>query len=117
RAVEPRAHRPEDVLARRPPPEGPRLREIRRADWTVQLVRQGRRRWSVGPAERAVALAAAVVHVEFLPRLDRRVRHARCARELHRLRDAFLAREIGGEGRDEVGEVLPFLIGGVWRGG
>jgi hypothetical protein len=47
--------------------EGPRLREVRRADWTVQLVRQGWRRRAVGATERAVTFDAAVVHVEFLP--------------------------------------------------
>ena len=60
RAVEPGAHRPEDVLAGRASPEGPALREVRRADRMSPVVRQGWRRRSVAPAERAVALDAAV---------------------------------------------------------
>ncbi len=41
RAVEPRAHRPEDILAGRASPEGPALREVRRADLNPPVVHQG----------------------------------------------------------------------------
>ena len=71
RAVEPRAHRPEDVLAGRPSPEGPALREVRRAYRMAPVVLQGWRRRSVAPPERAVALDAAGLLVELLPELDR----------------------------------------------
>ena len=36
RAVQPRAHRPEDILSGRASPEGPTLREVRRADRIAQ---------------------------------------------------------------------------------
>src|SRR4029434_8195302 len=71
RAVESRTHRPEDVLAFWPSAEGPGLREVCRANRVVQLVDERRSRRSVSPTERAVALDAAIVHIEFLPGLDR----------------------------------------------
>ena len=51
------------------------------------VVLQRRSRRSVAPAERAVALDAAVVRVELLPQLDGLFRRRRCARELDRLGD------------------------------
>ena len=74
RAVEPRAHRPEDVLAGRPAAERPALRQVRRADRMAPVVLQGWRRRSVAPAERAVAPCAAGLFVELLAELDRLVR-------------------------------------------
>src|SRR5262245_47029305 len=74
RAVEPSAHRPEDILARRPTPEGPALREIGRAYRMPELVHQRWRRRSVAPTEVAVALQAACLGVELLPELDRLLR-------------------------------------------
>ena len=111
RAVEPRAHRPEDVLAGRPSPEGPALREVRRAYRMAPVVLQGWSRRSVAPTERAVALDAAGLLVELLPELDRLLRGSRRARERNGLGDVLGVREVGGEGRDEVGEIRHFLVG------
>ena len=116
RAVQPRAHRPEDVLARRPSPEGPALSEVRRGYVIAPVVLQRRRRRSVAPAERAVALDAAGVDVELLPELDGLVRGARRARERNGLGNILGVREVGREGRDEVGEVRYFLVGEIWPG-
>src|SRR5207237_4566149 len=66
RAVEPCAHRPEDVLARRPSAEGPALREVRRTYGIAPVVYQGRSRRSITSPERAVALYATVLLVELL---------------------------------------------------
>ena len=117
RAVQPRAHRPEDVLAGRPAPEGPALREVCGADRIARVVFQRWRRRAVAPAERAVALDAAAVHVELLPELDGLIRGARRARERHGLRDVLGFREFRGEGREEVGDVRHFLVGEVGPGG
>ena len=111
RAVEPRAHRPEDVLAGRASAEGPALREVRGAYRMAQVVLQGWSRRSVAPTERAVALDAASVHVELLAELDGLVRGGRRARERHGLGDILGVREVGGEGRDEVGEIRHLLVG------
>ena len=81
RAVEPRADRPEDILAGRASPEGPTLREVRRADRMSPVVRERWRRRPVAPAERAVALDAAGLFVELLPELDGLLRRFRRARE------------------------------------
>ena len=70
RAVQPGAHRPEDVLAGRASAERPALGEVRRADRIAPVVLQRWRGRSVAPAERAVALDAAGVDVELLPQLD-----------------------------------------------
>src|SRR5688572_17693995 len=67
RAVEPGAHRPEDILACRPGPEGPALREVCGAYRISQVVRQCWSRRSIAPAEVAVALQAAGLHVKLLP--------------------------------------------------
>ena len=87
RAVEPRAHRPEDILAGRAAPEGPTLREVRRAYRMAPVVLQGWSRRSVAPTERAVALYAAGLLVELLSELDGLFRGSRRARERHRLGD------------------------------
>ena len=117
RAVEPRAHRPEDILAGRSSPEGPALREVRRAYRMAPVVHQRWSRRSVAPTERAVALHAAGLLVELLPELDGLFRGARRARELHGLGDILGVREVGGEGRNEVGEIRHFLVGEVGPGG
>ena len=117
RAVEPRAHRPEDVLAGRASPEGPTLREVRRAYRMAPVVHQGWSRRSVAPTERAVALDAAGLLVELLPELDGLLRGGRRARERHGLGDILGVREVGGEGRDEVGEIRHFLVGEGGPGG
>ena len=83
----------------------------------VPVVHQGWSRRSVAPAERAVALDAAGVHVELLPELDRLLRGSRRARERHRLGDFFLVREVGGERRNEVREIRHFLVGECGPGG
>ena len=85
RAVEPRGHRPEDILAGRPSPEGPALREVCRAYRLPEVVHQRWRRRSVAPTEVTVALQAAGLHVELLPELDRLLRDGRRAWELHGL--------------------------------
>ena len=97
RAVEPGAHRPEDVLAGRASAEGPALREVRRADRVAPVVLQRWRRRSVAAAERAVALDAAGLLVELLPELDGLLRGFRRARERHGLRDTAPALEKSGE--------------------
>ena len=117
RAVEPRAHRPEDVLAGRPSAEGPGLREVCRAYRMLPVVHQGWSRRSVAATEVAVALYAAGVHVELLPELDRLFRGFRRARQLHGLGHLLLVREVGGERRNEVGEIRHFLVGEGWPGG
>ena len=111
RAVEPRRHRPEDVLAGRPAPEGPALREVRRAYRKVQLVDERLSRRSVAPTKRPVALYAAVLHVELLPQLDRLCRSCRGARERHGLGGSFHVGEARGEGRQVVGEIRHLLVG------
>ena len=70
RAVESRGHRPEDVLAGRPSPEGPALREVRRAYRMAPVVFQGWSGRSVAPTERTVTLYAAGLFVELLPKRD-----------------------------------------------
>ena len=117
RAVEPRAHRPEDILAGRSSPERPALREVRRTDRMLEVVHQRSSRRSVAATERAVALDAAGLDVELLPELDRLIRNLRRARERHGLRDAFGVREVGRESLDEVGDVRHFLVGERWPGG
>ena len=81
------------------------------------VVHQGWRRRSVAPTERAVALDAAGLLVELLPELDGLLRGCRRARERHGLGDILGVREVGGEGRDEVGEIRHFLVGEVGPGG
>ena len=117
RAVEPRAHRPEDVLACRPAPEGPGVREVGRADRLAEVVRQRRRRRSVAQTEVAVALQAAGLLVQLLPELDGLCRGCRPARKLHGLGGPFGVREVGREGGQEVGEIRHFLVGQVRPGG
>ena len=56
RAVEPCAHRPEDILAGRPSPEGPALREVCCAYRLPQFIHQRWGRRSVAPTEVTVAL-------------------------------------------------------------
>src|SRR4029077_13858933 len=87
RAVEPPAHRPEDILAGRPAPEGPILREVRRADRMAPVVLQGWSRRPVAPTDRTVALDAAGLFVELLPELDGLLRRFRRGRERHGLGD------------------------------
>ena len=70
RAVEPRGHRPEDILAGRPSPEGPALREVGCAYRLPQFVRQRWSRRSVAPTEVTVALQAAGLRVKLLSELD-----------------------------------------------
>ena len=70
RAVEPRGHRPEDILAGRSSPEGPALREVGRAYRLPQFVRQRWSRRSVAPTQVTVALYAAGLHVKLLSELD-----------------------------------------------
>ena len=73
-----------------------------------------------GPSPRpsvAVALDAADLLVELLPELDGLVRGGRRARKLHGLGDILGAREVGGEGLNEVGEIRHFLVGQVGPGG
>ena len=111
RAVEPGGHRPENVLAGRPSPEGPALREVRRAYRIVQLVDERLSRRSVAPTKRPVALHAAVLHVELLSQLDRLCRGCRGARERYGLGDTFHVGEVGGEGRQVVGEIGHLLVG------
>ena len=89
RSVEPRGHRPENVLARRPSSEGPGLCEVCRADRLPQLVHQRWSRSAIAPTEVTVALDAAGVHVKLLPEINRRWRGGRRARELHGLRDTL----------------------------
>ena len=60
RAVQPRAHRPEDVLTGRSAPERPALCEVRRAYRVAPVVLQRRRRRSVTSPERAVTLTQPV---------------------------------------------------------
>ena len=91
RAVEAGRHRPEDVFARRPAAERPALREVRRAYRLARVVRQGGRRGSVTPAERAVAFDAARLLVELLPERDRLGRGGWRTRERHGLRGASRA--------------------------
>ena len=67
RAVHPRGHRPEDVFARRPSPEGPALREVCRAYRLTQIVGQRWRRGPVSAAQVTVALQAAGLRVELFP--------------------------------------------------
>src|SRR5512145_2977536 len=55
--------------------------------------------------------------VELLPELGGLRRGSRRARELHGLWNVLGVREIGGEGRNEVGEIRHFLIGEGWPGG
>ena len=117
RAVEPRGHRPEDILAGRPSPEGPGLREVCRAYRLPEVVHQRWSRRSVAPTEVTVALQAAGLHVELLPELDRLLRGGRRARELQGLGDTLRVREVGREGRNEVGEIRHFLVGQVGPGG
>ena len=81
----------------------------------VVLQRWSRR--SVAPTERAVALDAAGLFVELLPELDGLFRGVRRARERHGLGDVLGVREVGGEGRDEVGEIRHFLVGEGGPGG
>ncbi len=95
RPVQPRAHRPEDILAGRTSPEGPALRQVSRADWIAPVVHQGRRRRSVAPTDRAVALDAAVFLVELLSELDGLVRRVRRAWERHGLGNVLSLREVG----------------------
>ena len=111
RAVEPRAHRPEDILAGRPSAEGPALREVRRAYRMAPVVLQRWSRRSVAATERAVALDAAGLLVELLPELDGLLRGRRRARELDWLGNLLGVREVGREGRDEVGEIRDVLVG------
>src|SRR5262245_19195230 len=70
RAVEPRAHRPEDIFAGRSSPECPTLREIRRAYRPHEVVCQRWSRRAVAPTEVTVALYAAGFHVKLLSELD-----------------------------------------------
>ena len=93
----------------RPSPEGPALREVRRAYRLAEVVHQRWSRRSVAAAEVAVALHAAGLLVELLPELDGLVRGGRRARELHGLGDTLGVREVGREGLDEVGEIRHFL--------
>src|SRR5688572_26641301 len=99
RAVEPRGHRPENILAGGSSPEGPALREVCCPYWLPEVVRQRRGRWSVTATEVTVALDAAGIHVKLLSELDRLVRRARRTRELHRRRHTLRVREVGGEDR------------------
>ena len=117
RAVEPRGHRPEDILAGRPSPEGPALREVCRAYRLPQVVRQRWSRRSVAPTEVTVALQAAGLRVELLPELNRLLRGSRRARERQWLGDTLGVREVRGESRNEVGEIRHFLVGQVGPGG
>ena len=115
RAVEARAHRPEDVLARRPSTERPALREVRRAYRLAPVVLQGRGRRPVAPAERAVALHAAGLLVELLPELDGFLRRSG-ALGSGTGAGLFRVGEVGGEGLDEVREIRDFLVGEVGPG-
>ena len=116
RAVEPRAHRPEDVLAGRPAAEGPALGEIGSANRMVEIVLQRRRRRSVSASERPVAAGAPGVLVQLLPLRDGLGRHARRARKLDRLRDLPAVGEIRREGLDVVRQVRDVVVGEVGPG-
>ena len=102
RAVEPRGHRPEEILAGRPSPECPALREVCRAYRLPQVVRQRWSRGSVAATEVTVALQAADLGVELLPELNRLLRGSRRARELQWLGDTLGVREVRGESRKVV---------------
>ena len=117
RAIQARAHRPEDILAGRASPEGPTLREVRRAYRIAPVVHQGWSRRSVAPTDRPVTLHAAVLLVELLPERDGFVRAGRRARERHGLGDILGVREVGREGCNEVGEIRHFLVGEGRPGG
>ena len=116
-AVEPRAHCPEDILAGRPSPEGPALREVCRAYRLVQLVHQRWSRRSVAPTEVTVALQAAGLRVELLPELNRLLAGSRRARDRHGLGNTLGVREIGVESLGEVGKIRHVLFGQVGPGG
>src|SRR5688572_23391558 len=113
RAVEPGGHRPEDILAGRSSSEGPALREVCCPYWLAEVVRQRRGRRAVAPTEVAVALQSAGFLVELLAERDGLVRGARRAREFHWLRDSLGVREVGGESRNEVGEIRHLLVGQI----
>ena len=116
RSVEPRRHRPEDVLSGRTATESPALRKVCRANRLRQLVHQRWRRRSIAPAEIAVALHAAGVHVELLPEFNRCLCGSRRARQLHRLRDTVGVREVGVESLDVVSEVRQLRVGEIRPG-
>ncbi len=116
-AVEPRGHRPEHILAGRPCPEGPAVREVCRPYRLHQVVCQRWSRRSVSAPEVTVALYAADLHVELLAELNRLLRGSRRAWKLHRLGDKLRVREVRGEGRKEVREIRNFLIGQIGPGG
>ena len=117
RPVQPRAHRPEDVLAGRPSPEGPALSEVRRAYGMAPVVLQRWRRGSVAPAEIAVALDAAAVDVELLPQLDGLVRGSWRARQRNGLWNILGLGEVGGERRQEISKIGYVLVGEGGPGG
>ena len=120
RAVEPGAHRPEDVLASRAAAERPVLRQVCRADGMVPVVFQSWSRRTIATTEGAVTLDAAGVHEKLLASLNRFLRGFRRARKLNGLGHPLRVGELGREGRQEIGDIRYFLVGKIrpgWHGG
>ena len=91
-------------------------RSAARIAWPQSSFRVG----AEGPSPRPSVpwhLYAAGLFVELLPELDGLLRGFRRARERNGLGGILGVGEVGGEGRDEVGEIRHFLVGEVGPGG